>query len=60
MPGACAQEFFLERARVGLSAGQDFDDEALQCVRLNFATGPDLLERVLSRLSGSLEGIGRR
>lgn len=59
LPGACAQEFFLERARVGLSAGQDFDEVADQCVRLNFATAPELLERLLSRMSGSLQGAGR-
>ena len=57
LPGACAQEFFLERARVGLSPGQDFDRGAGNCVRLNFATAPDILDRVLSRMSRSLEGL---
>jgi cystathionine beta-lyase len=55
LPGPSAQQFFLEQARVGLSAGQDFDPESGRgFVRLNFATTPAILERMLDRLSGSL------
>jgi cystathionine beta-lyase len=48
------QEYFLERARVGLNAGRDFGPEGEGCVRLNFATSPEILEEILGRLAASL------
>src|SRR5437763_8419519 len=48
------QEFFLERARVAMNAGRDFGPEGESCVRLNFATSPDILEEILGRLAAAL------
>jgi cystathionine beta-lyase len=47
-------QHFLERARVGLNPGADFGPEGEACVRLNFATSPEILEEVLRRLESSL------
>jgi cysteine-S-conjugate beta-lyase len=57
LPGPSAQEFFLEEARVGLSPGQDFQPEGGEgFVRLNFATSPVILERLLERMTSALRG----
>jgi cystathionine beta-lyase len=48
------QAFFLERARVGLNLGSDFGPGGETCVRLNFATTPEILERVLRRMDEAL------
>jgi cystathionine beta-lyase len=48
------QEWFLERAKVGMNAGRDFGPEGESCVRLNFATSPEILEKILARLSAAL------
>ena len=47
-------EFFLERAKVALSAGRDFGPGGESCVRLNFATSPSILEEILQRLTAAL------
>ena len=43
-------EFFLERARVALSAGSEFGEPGHGFVRLNFATSQDILDRILDRM----------
>jgi cystathionine beta-lyase len=52
-----AHAFCLEEARVGLNPGEDFGPGGEGCVRLNFATSPDILEQVLERLSAALERL---
>ena len=48
------QQFFLEHARVGLSAGLDFGDDGQQFVRLNFGCPRALLEEGIARMERSL------
>jgi len=48
------QQFFLEQAKVGLSAGLDFGDQSKQCVRLNFGCPRALLEEGIARMERSL------
>ncbi|NWD66735.1 putative C-S lyase [Pseudomonas gingeri] len=47
-------QFFLEEAKVGLSAGIEFGDDAQQFVRLNFGCPRALLEEGISRMEQSL------
>lgn len=49
--GARPQEFFLERARVGLHSGAEFGPGGETCVRLNFATSPAILDELLDRMA---------
>ncbi|NWB92596.1 MalY/PatB family protein [Pseudomonas agarici] len=46
--------FFLEQAKVGLSAGIEFADDARQFVRLNFGCPRALLEEGIRRMENSL------
>jgi cystathionine beta-lyase len=48
------QQFFLEQAKVGLSAGLDFGDQSQQFVRLNFGCPRTLLEEGIARMERSL------
>lgn len=48
------QQFFLEQAKVGLSAGLDFGDDHKQFVRLNFGCPRALLEEGIARMERSL------
>lgn len=48
------QRFFLEQARVGLSAGIEFGDDSQQFVRLNFGCPRAMLEEGIARLERSL------
>ncbi|WP_268800955.1 MalY/PatB family protein [Pseudomonas huanghezhanensis] len=48
------QQFFLENAKVALSAGHEFGEDCGQFVRLNFGCPRDMLEEGLSRLERSL------
>lgn len=50
-------QFFLERARVGLTDGTDFGGPGPGHVRLNFATSPTILEEVVHRLATSLRSM---
>ncbi|WP_053188092.1 MalY/PatB family protein [Pseudomonas thivervalensis] len=52
------QGFFLKEAKVGLSAGLDFDDDAGQFVRLNFGCPRALLEEGIARMERSLQARG--
>jgi cystathionine beta-lyase len=45
-----AFQFFHDHARVGLSAGETFDPDAAQFVRLNFATSMPILDEILDRM----------
>ena len=47
--------FFLEQAKVGLSAGLEFGDDCGQFVRLNFGCPRALLEDGIQRLQDSLQ-----
>ena len=49
------QQFFLEQAKVGLSAGIEFGDDSQQFVRLNFGCPRALLEEGLQRMERSLQ-----
>jgi cystathionine beta-lyase len=42
-------QYFLDHAEVGYGDGAAFGEQGRQCVRLNFATAPAILERVLSQ-----------
>jgi cystathionine beta-lyase len=48
------QRFFLENAKVGLSAGAEFGNDCQQFVRLNFGCPRSLLEEGLARMERSL------
>ncbi|MBD9611330.1 putative C-S lyase [Pseudomonas sp. PDM02] len=48
------QQFFLEKAKVGLSPGLDFGDDSQQFVRLNFGCPRALLEEGIARMERSL------
>ncbi|QXI03331.1 PatB family C-S lyase [Pseudomonas tensinigenes] len=48
------QQFFLEQAKVGLSAGLDFGDQHQQFVRLNFGCPRLLLEEGIARMERAL------
>src|SRR5882757_8795535 len=45
-----AFQFFLNNARIGFSAGETFDPNCAQFVRLNFATSMPILDRILDRI----------
>ncbi|MGE8145341.1 MalY/PatB family protein [Pseudomonas frederiksbergensis] len=49
------QQFFLQQAKVGLSAGLDFGDHSKQFVRLNFGCPRALLEEGIARMARSLK-----
>lgn len=49
------QGFFLKEAKVGLSAGLDFGDDAGQFVRMNFGCPRALLEEGIARMERSLK-----
>ncbi|MBK5549140.1 PatB family C-S lyase [Pseudomonas sp. TH03] len=51
------QQFFLEQAKVGLSAGLDFGDQSKQFVRLNFGCPRALLEEGIQRIENSLKSL---
>ena len=48
------QRFFLQRARVALSSGADFGPGGETCVRLNFATSPEILDEMLARMAAAM------
>jgi cystathionine beta-lyase len=45
-----AFEFFLDKAKVGLSAGETFEPSSTQFARLNFATSLPILDEILGRM----------
>jgi len=50
-------QFFLEKARVGLSAGDTFDAASRDFGRLNFATSRAILDEILGRM---IEAVRKR
>jgi len=51
-----AAKFFLENAKVALSPGGDFSSYTNKFARLNFATSPEILEEILSRMARTVKG----
>jgi cysteine-S-conjugate beta-lyase len=49
-----ASRFFLDRAKVALSPGEDFGVDGAGFVRLNVATAPAILELIIRRLAAVL------
>lgn len=47
--------FFFSEAEVALSDGGEFSSHSDQCVRLNFATAPGVLQEILERMRGAVE-----
>lgn len=54
-----AHEFLLREARVGLARGEDFGPGGERCVRLNFATSPEILDQILERMAAALRAKRR-
>jgi cystathionine beta-lyase len=52
--GAPPQRHFLERARVALHSGVEFGPGGEACVRLNFATSPEILDELLTRMARTI------
>jgi cystathionine beta-lyase len=52
-----AFQFFLERARIGFSAGETFDPDCPQFVRFNFATSMPILQEILDRFVGAFRQV---
>ncbi len=55
VPGT-AGKFFLDKAKVALSAGGDFSSYTNKFTRLNFATSPQILDEILSRIARAVRG----
>ena len=51
-------DFFLSEAKVAFSDGRLFSGYTGDFVRLNFATTGDVLEQILERAAGAVEGLG--
>lgn len=54
-----AGDFFLDRARVGFSKGEDFLPGAEHRVRCNFATSLPILDEIVDRMGVALRGNAR-
>ncbi|MFI9848078.1 MalY/PatB family protein [Nonomuraea sp. NPDC051941] len=50
-------KLFLDRARVAVSSGHVFGSGGAGCVRLNFATSPDILRQALSRMGRAVREL---
>ncbi len=50
-------QFMLQSAKVALGNGEDFGEEGVGFVRLNFATSPAILSEIFDRIDGALSGI---
>jgi cysteine-S-conjugate beta-lyase len=55
LPGESPFNFFLDEAKVGLNQGSMFGSPGDTCVRLNFATAPEVLDQVLERMANAVE-----
>ncbi|MDW6062627.1 MalY/PatB family protein [Streptomyces sp. FXJ1.4098] len=51
-------KMFLDEARVALSSGHVFGSGGAGCVRLNFATSPDILREALTRMGRAVRRRG--
>jgi cystathionine beta-lyase len=54
LPGS-PYEFFLDQAGVAFGDGAAFGEHGRGCVRLNFATAPDILDQVLTRTAEAVK-----
>ncbi len=54
LPAPTPFDFFLEHARCGFNPGADFGPPGATCVRVNFATSPEILEQILERMAGAV------
>jgi len=54
-----AQQFFLEEAKVGMSAGETFDPAYAHHARLNFATSRSILDEMIDRMAAAVARRGR-
>ena len=52
-----AGRFFLEKAKVALSPGENFGPQYPHCVRLNFATSPAILKQIIGRMSAAVRAL---
>lgn len=52
---ASPMKFLRDEARVALTDGEPFGGESAQCVRLNFATEPDIIIESIERIEKSLK-----
>lgn len=55
-----AQQFFLDEAKVGMSAGETFDPACAHHARLNFATSRKILDEMIDRMAAAVSRRGRR
>ena len=55
-----AGTFFLEKARVGLSPGENFGEQYGAFVRLNFATSPVILQQIVARMADAVRSNASR
>jgi len=56
LPGP-AGTFFLEKAKVALSPGENFGAQYGSFCRLNFATSPAILEQIISRMTAAVRAL---
>ncbi len=56
LPGP-AGAFFLEKAKVALSPGENFGPKFGSFVRLNFATSPAILEQIVTRMAAAVRAL---
>ncbi len=54
-----AGQFFLDRARVGLNAGETFGERYAAFARLNFASPRPVLQQVVGRMVEAVRGVNR-
>ena len=54
-----AGQFFLDRARVGLNAGETFGERYAAFARLNFATPRPVLQEIVGRMAEAVRGVNR-
>lgn len=55
-----AFEFFLDRARVGLSRGEDFGPPGVGHVRMNFGTSHEIAGEIIDRMGRAITAYRRR
>jgi cystathionine beta-lyase len=55
-----AGTFFLEKARVGLSPGENFGEQYGAFARLNFATSPAILKDIIARMAAAVRSNASR
>jgi cystathionine beta-lyase len=51
------QSYLMDSAKVAVSGGEDFGEEGRGFIRVNFATSPEILEKVLARVGSALDLI---